>query len=567
MRKPNNNLSGFFLGVLILFSSIYCFRSEEREFNSTERLAAFAKVWGFLKYYHPGVGEGKINWDSVLMVSIPKIENEESIVEFNQYVYTLIKSLGEVSQCNDCIKQFYDSALLNYNFGWFDDTFIFEEFVIDELRYIRDNKRPSKNYYVQTNPDVGNTIYENEISYSENVLPDKKLRLLSLFRYWNIINYFYPYKYLVKDDWDDILFQFIPKFKQADDTLTYHLTVRELTTHIYDTHAATFSLPINNFLGYYDIPIKVKRIEGNFIATDSWSDSLAELNNLRIGDIILAINEKPIDDIVQEKIKYYGGSNEVSIFRYFAFDIFCYETEKEVNVKVLRDKDTVDIVSQRYLLNNLYKLMLESKENIKWKFIENEIGYVNMELLDIEDVDSMMTQLLKLHAIIFDLRNGANGTMYEISRYLNKSRIPFVKYYYPDLDYPGVFHYNYFLKTGPNYINNDYYKGLVVLLVNEETQSHAEFTAMVLQTAPSVVTIGSQTAGTDGNVSIIELPGDIITYFTGVGIEYPNGSPSQQTGIKIDIYSIPTIEGIRANRDEVLLKAIEFIHEYENESF
>src|SRR5678815_1470650 len=31
--------------------------------NAVQELANLGKVWGFLKYFHPGLGDGSINWD------------------------------------------------------------------------------------------------------------------------------------------------------------------------------------------------------------------------------------------------------------------------------------------------------------------------------------------------------------------------------------------------------------------------------------------------------------------------------------------------------------------------
>jgi len=42
-----------------------------------------------------------------------------------------------------------------------------------------------------------------------------------------------------------------------------------------------------------------------------------------------------------------------------------------------------------------------------------------------------------------------------------------------------------------------------VILVDERTQSQAEYTTMALRTAPGAIVMGSQTAGADGNVSLI----------------------------------------------------------------
>jgi C-terminal processing protease CtpA/Prc len=105
--------------------------------------------------------------------------------------------------------------------------------------------------------------------------------------------------------------------------------------------------------------------------------------------------------------------------------------------------------------------------------------------------------------------------------------------------------------------NDSCFNGKIVLIVNEQTQSHAEFTAMCLQTAPNVVTLGSTTAGTDGNVSSVFLPGGIRCFFTGIGVTYPDGTSTQRIGIKIDTIVRPRIIDIKNKYDRLLEIAIE----------
>jgi C-terminal processing protease CtpA/Prc len=83
---------------------------------------------------------------------------------------------------------------------------------------------------------------------------------------------------------------------------------------------------------------------------------------------------------------------------------------------------------------------------------------------------------------------------------------------------------------------------------------------MAFRAAPHTTIIGSTTAGADGNVSEIVLPGGLNTSISGIGVYYPNGKLTQRVGIVPDITVTPTIESIKADRDEVLEKAIEFIN-------
>lgn len=109
-------------------------------------------------------------------------------------------------------------------------------------------------------------------------------------------------------------------------------------------------------------------------------------------------------------------------------------------------------------------------------------------------------------------------------------------------------------------LNENPYKGHVVVLVNEFTQSAAEYLTMSIQTGENVTIIESQTAGADGNISTLCLPGGLTTTFSGIGIYYPNGDQTQRKGIKIDIESKQTIEDFINNRDTALEKAISYLN-------
>jgi C-terminal processing protease CtpA/Prc len=101
-----------------------------------------------------------------------------------------------------------------------------------------------------------------------------------------------------------------------------------------------------------------------------------------------------------------------------------------------------------------------------------------------------------------------------------------------------------------------HYAGKIVILVDEDSQSQAEFTAMAFRASPHATVVGSTTAGADGNVSAFALPGGLHTMISGIGVFYPDKRPTQRIGIVPDRTVNPTIEGIRAGRDEVLEEGV-----------
>lgn len=82
---------------------------------------------------------------------------------------------------------------------------------------------------------------------------------------------------------------------------------------------------------------------------------------------------------------------------------------------------------------------------------------------------------------------------------------------------------------------------------------------MAFRAGQNTTIVGSTTAGADGDVSLIQLPGGLSTWMTGIGVYYPDSTETQRIGIIPDVYLEPTIKGIKQNRDELLEKAVSII--------
>jgi len=104
--------------ILILFtfllsSNIFA----QNNLSETEKFAFTGKVWGFLKYYHPEVADGKYNWDEELFKILPKVKAVANNKELSQVYLDWIKSLGEIKPCKKCdVKNNveYDSKIFKY---------------------------------------------------------------------------------------------------------------------------------------------------------------------------------------------------------------------------------------------------------------------------------------------------------------------------------------------------------------------------------------------------------------------------------------------------------------------
>ena len=69
--------------------------------------------------------------------------------------------------------------------------------------------------------------------------------------------------------------------------------------------------------------------------------------------------------------------------------------------------------------------------------------------------------------------------------------------------------------------------------------------------------VGGPTAGTNGNVASFVTPGGFAVNFTGMRVTRHDGrSPHHLVGVRPDVPVAPTLEGLRAGRDEVLERGL-----------
>lgn len=129
------------------------------------------------------------------------------------------------------------------------------------------------------------------------------------------------------------------------------------------------------------------------------------------------------------------------------------------------------------------------------------------------------------------------------------------KFTIPDVTYPGTWFW-YYQYSGSNG-NPNPYNGTVIILMNQTTQSQAEYACQTFALLPHAIKVGSQTSGVDGDISYYRLGLYIGTGFTTLGTFLPNGDSTQRIGIKPDITMYPTRQGLYQGKDEVLEKALQ----------
>lgn len=529
--------------------------------QQAEDLAVLGKVWGFLKYYHPKVADGSLNWDEELFKVMPQVLAAKDKNQRNVVLYTWAKTLGDGKTV-----QVKDSTVVRYqpDFSWINPKNFGNELSQLLMKTTTFERKPDNHYVKIYSEDMPIPYFKNEAPYAQFKYPDAGYRLLSLYRYWNIVEYFYPYKNTLKENWDTTLKALIPQFVTAKDEMAYKLAVANMVAKIQDSHVvlSIWTEPLMyEFQGKLKLAANVVFVGNKAVVSKSLADVSGDTKELLKGDEIVSINQKSIEAILKERLPYTAASNYPTQLSRIATNLL-RTNDTVLNLKIKRSGIEKEISVKA--LPWAKAIVKENENEPSFKMLSSDIAYIHPGKLAVKGLDSIMKTALKSKAIIIDMRTYPKETMFTtaIANYLFGKASDFCKMTKGSVTTPGKFSYlsdSYMenLKIGKD--TTDYYKGKLIVLANESTQSFAEMTLMAFKARPNTTIIGSQTAGADGNVTPpIILPGNIRTVFTGIGMYHLDGSETQRIGIVPDIEVKPTILGIKNGQDEVLESAIGF---------
>jgi C-terminal processing protease CtpA/Prc len=527
--------------------------------SKIENLSLLGKVWGFLKYYHPSIARGNYNWDFELFRFLPSYLNVISDKERDILLVNWVKSLGTVQVCKTCTDEF-KNVVLKPDLDWIDTT---SDSLKSVLNFIRQNRHQGEQYYVKL--DAFNTpVFLHENPYRQFVLPDEGYRLLCLFRYWNIIQYWFPDRQLIGEDWKIVLTEFISKLINLKTSMEYWTITEQLNARIHDSHAQ-MNLDKTEWIdryGRFYPPAMITFVGDEPVVSVIIKDTLSALSNIKKGDVIKTVSGKKVADIIKERLPVLSASNYSTQLKLLTHDLLASK-DSIMPIQIERDGKILDIELRHFSSSfNSYPWQTEFayQKDSSFFFIQPGIGYINIEQIRKKEVRKVFKALKGSKGVIIDDRRyPVDFPLKSIVAELNPKPTPYVMYKRPNLEYPGTFTIEKPRSAGRK--NKKYYRGKVIILVNENTVSRSELHAMALRTAPNSKVIGSTTQGADGNTTYFFLPGGISTGFSGLGVWYPDGTETQRVGIIPDIEAKRTIKGITEGRDELVEKAIELINQ------
>ena len=399
-------------------------------------------------------------------------------------------------------------------------------------------------------------------------------------------------------DWDKTYQEFIPKVLSTKTSEEYNNTLQEFYALL--KHAHTLVITPEMMQGMYDEPqIKIVNIQNQPIVANT---GLSLQDQIPIGSEIVKVDDMPNHDYLQKyKFPYMSCSREE--FLWEAGIIELLKGKKDTQVKITYQTPENEIKEISLIRNSGankedWVRQQNNQQSFDFKWLDNDIAYIALRIFTekkiVEDFKEKIPELIKCKGLIIDLRNNPGGDSnngYNILKHFIEEPIPSFSWksrqnisvykawgrWTSELPPEAL---NDISEERKEYVNHYQNKGFlngtsdtiypvnnineriivpIIIIAGFNASASEDFLAAA-DGIDRVTIIGKTTAGCTGTPYMFNIPTGGIAFVTTTVQMYPDGV-KHRYGIKPDIEVKPTVEDIIENKDPVLVKGIEILHD------
>jgi C-terminal processing protease CtpA/Prc len=365
---------------------------------------------------------------------------------------------------------------------------------------------------------------------------------------------FYPYFDVVGDDLDARLLEVLADPIDPTDIAAQRARLGRLGNVLSDGHMFTGTYAGGWYAGFADVSWALH--EGLPVVADSAAPGLDR------GDTVVAVDGVPITSLRDDWLAWHGGATDG-----YRLDVSYRELWylKGDTTFTLRDPDGVEEDVVVTPTDGANRASLDFAWYTRPNGTLDDFGYPEIAYLDLaSEVTTTLAEVeatiaLAEEALIVDMRGYPGVNHYEVMDLLVAGAYASPQFRTHTWTGPGlhaVEEEQYALEG-----DADAYTGTIVLLVSPVTVSAAEnFSQMLVGAGRVVAVVGSESsAGTNGNITGVRLPGGYYLSFTGMEVRNPDGSEFHGQGIRADLIVNPTPADLRDGRDAVLEAAVDLL--------
>ena len=610
MRKKGFLLTIILLVAVCLNSLALAAPSTAQEDRTLTNLVAYTKLIGYVRYFHPADAAADINWDLLTHNNVQAVLEAETDADLIDTLNSIITpyaptvqvfASGQAPPLPDAL-QIADSAdgVIQWFHLSFSNLSVTERFVVP----LEDGVLPPSYDYALSAPlyesispitisvhdpaqpptlrltdtvearipfalyvvdDATQPVGEApDIQYT-NITPDTFAgRATDIIYLWNHFQHFFPYWDILEEqfsvDWETVLMQTLTATLEDETLQDFYFTLRSMIAHLHDGHGNVF-MPLNadvELYSGYTLPFTWAMVEGQLTVT-----TLLERNTqgIKVGDVITEIDGQPVSELLEEWQTITSPFGDYGTYRILEEWSLTFESPQLTVQPADGGETTIIEIEARSSAQSSNVNHREERPAVIAR-LGSGILYIDLTRLNTGRYEAAINLMQEAEGIIFDIRGYPEGTANILLGHLrdvNLNSAPFLLPVVISPDHEDILFIDF---SDPNFIyaQASLVTDNVTFITNSNgTVSYGESIISIVEGHELGPIVGSHTAGANGNVRVLETPGDFTILYTSIQSLQFDGSQLYTVGVAPTHPVERTREGVIAGRDELLEAAFAIV--------
>ena len=374
------------------------------------------------------------------------------------------------------------------------------------------------------------------------------VNLASVVIAWNVLQHFFPYFDVIDTDWDKVLKETMKQTLTNKQKNDFFVTLSQMIAKLNDGHGVVYGEQMVH------LPIRTEYIEKKIVITASENDVLEK------GDIIKKIDGRPVMSVLRETEKIISGSPQLRKHRALNILGSKFNSNEETRLLIVRNgKSQNVIIKNNSRSKSIFFNPIDERQYLNETIVEIEPGiyYVNTGNCMVNDFEQKINELADAKAVIYDCRNGAQLSFFDIVPYLIEKPVISTWWNVPQIVFPDRKEMEFSKSNWDIKPKKPLFNSKTIIINVPSVVSAGETMMDIIDHYNLVTTVGESTAGCNGNLNYINLPCGYNVMFTGMRVLKHDGSQLYLKGFKPDYPVKKTIKAVKEGRDDFLEKALE----------
>jgi C-terminal processing protease CtpA/Prc len=191
--------------------------------------------------------------------------------------------------------------------------------------------------------------------------------------------------------------------------------------------------------------------------------------------------------------------------------------------------------------------------------IEPGIWYLDLGRINDQDFTAALPDLTRARGIVFDLRGYPSNLSTIVIAHLIDEPVTCAQWHVPAVHWPDREKMEFRFSNWQVPALRPRLEAKAAFITDGRAISYAETYLGIIEHYELAEIVGGPTAGTNGNVNPIRLPGGYSITWTGMKVLKHDGSQHHGVGIQPTVPVERTIRGVAEGRDELLQRAVEVV--------